>query len=69
MRNYRELWGRLHAYDQHLSMILGNVEETVTTTEIDKETYKGLYNQQTEYPSTLSPRRCSSCPSIVGWLK
>lgn len=26
------------AYDQHLNMILGDVEETVTTTEVDPET-------------------------------
>jgi U6 snRNA-associated Sm-like protein LSm3 len=26
------------AYDQHLNMVLGQVEETVTTTEIDDET-------------------------------
>uniref|UniRef100_A0A2K6EXT0 U6 snRNA-associated Sm-like protein LSm3 n=1 Tax=Propithecus coquereli TaxID=379532 RepID=A0A2K6EXT0_PROCO len=29
MRNDRELRGRLHAYDQHLNIILGNVEETI----------------------------------------
>uniref|UniRef100_A0A8C5KIS9 U6 snRNA-associated Sm-like protein LSm3 n=1 Tax=Jaculus jaculus TaxID=51337 RepID=A0A8C5KIS9_JACJA len=40
MRNDRELRGTLHAYDQHLNMILGDVEETVTTIEIDEETYK-----------------------------
>ena len=28
----------LQAYDQHLNMVLGEVEETVTTTEIDPET-------------------------------
>nr|XP_046240963.1 snRNA-associated Sm-like protein LSm3 [Scatophagus argus] len=43
MRNDRELRGRLHAYDQHLNMILGDVEETVTTVEIDEETYEELY--------------------------
>lgn len=30
------------AYDQHLNMILGNVEETVTTAEIDDETYEEI---------------------------
>ncbi|XP_037673076.1 U6 snRNA-associated Sm-like protein LSm3 [Choloepus didactylus] len=43
MRNDRELQGRLHAYDQHLNMILGDVEETITTTEIDKKTYEEIY--------------------------
>lgn len=33
----------LQAYDQHLNMILGDVEETVTTVEIDEETYEELY--------------------------
>ena len=43
MRNDRELRGRLHAYNQHLNMILGDVEETVTTIEIDEETYEEIY--------------------------
>ncbi|CAG5095392.1 Similar to Lsm3: U6 snRNA-associated Sm-like protein LSm3 (Mus musculus) [Cotesia congregata] len=43
MRNERELRGRLHAYDQHLNMILGDAEETVTTVEIDEETYEEVY--------------------------
>ncbi|XP_064234114.1 U6 snRNA-associated Sm-like protein LSm3 [Aotus nancymaae] len=42
MRNDRELRGRLHAYDQHLNMILGD-EETMTTMEIDEETYEEIY--------------------------
>lgn len=33
----------MQAYDQHLNMILGDVEETVTTVEIDEETYEELY--------------------------
>ena len=45
MRNDRELRGRLHAYDQHLNMVLGDVEETVTTLEIDEETYEEIYKQ------------------------
>ncbi|XP_048205462.1 U6 snRNA-associated Sm-like protein LSm3 [Perognathus longimembris pacificus] len=42
-RNGRDLQGRLHAYDQHLNMMLGDVEETVTTIEIDEETYEEIY--------------------------
>lgn len=38
MRNERELRGRLHAYDQHLNMILGDVEETVTSVEVNIHT-------------------------------
>ena len=30
------------AYDQHLNMILGDVEETITTVEIDDETYEEI---------------------------
>lgn len=37
-RGDRELKGRLHAFDQHLNMVLGEVEETVTSREIDEET-------------------------------
>lgn len=31
------------AYDQHLNMILSEVEETITTVEIDEETYEELF--------------------------
>jgi len=37
-RGERELRGKLHAYDQHLNMVLGDVEETVTSQDIDPET-------------------------------
>ena len=42
MRNERELRGRLHAYDQHLNMILGDVEETVTSVEVSSAFHKWL---------------------------
>ncbi len=45
MRNERELRGRLHAYDQHLNMVLSQVEETVTTVEMDEETFEEIYKQ------------------------
>ena len=32
----------VQAYDQHLNMILGEVEETITTVEIDDETYEEI---------------------------
>ncbi|KAG4997066.1 hypothetical protein JHK84_028090 [Glycine max] len=35
LRSDRELRGKLHAYDQHLNIVLGDVEEIVTTVEID----------------------------------
>ncbi|XP_042464525.1 sm-like protein LSM3A isoform X3 [Zingiber officinale] len=33
---------RTQAYDQHLNMILGDVEEILTTVEIDDETYEEI---------------------------
>lgn len=41
----------LQAYDQHLNMILGDVEETVTTVEIDEETYEELYKVNPPVPA------------------
>jgi U6 snRNA-associated Sm-like protein LSm3 len=42
LRGNRELKGRLHAFDQHLNMVLGDVTETVTSTEVDEETYEHI---------------------------
>ena len=35
------------AYDQHLNMILGDVEETITSIEIDDETYEEIVKVRT----------------------
>ncbi|KAG8078589.1 hypothetical protein GUJ93_ZPchr0007g3230 [Zizania palustris] len=51
LRSDRELRGKLHAYDQHLNMILGDVEEIVTTVEIDDETYEEIVREKTLIPS------------------
>ncbi|EKX46971.1 hypothetical protein GUITHDRAFT_70214 [Guillardia theta CCMP2712] len=40
MRGDRELRGKLHAYDQHLNMVLGEVEEVVTVVEYDEDTFE-----------------------------
>nr|CCA17616.1 U6 snRNAassociated Smlike protein LSm3 putative [Albugo laibachii Nc14] len=44
-RGDRELRGLLHAYDQHLNMVLSEVEETVTVQELDEETYEEIIKQ------------------------
>lgn len=38
-----DIKGRLHAFDQHLNMILADVEETITTIETDEESYEEIY--------------------------
>ncbi len=34
---------QFEAFDQHLNMVLGEVEETITTIEIDEETFEQIY--------------------------
>eukprot|EP01125_Pyxidicula_operculata_P006987 TRINITY_DN2391_c0_g1_i1.p2 TRINITY_DN2391_c0_g1~~TRINITY_DN2391_c0_g1_i1.p2 ORF type:complete len:107 (-),score=15.56 TRINITY_DN2391_c0_g1_i1:560-880(-) len=42
LRGERELRGILHAYDQHLNMVLGEVTETHTVVEVDEETFEEI---------------------------
>uniref|UniRef100_A0A6B2LUK6 U6 snRNA-associated Sm-like protein LSm3 n=1 Tax=Arcella intermedia TaxID=1963864 RepID=A0A6B2LUK6_9EUKA len=42
LRGDRELRGKLHAYDQHLNMILGDVTEIHTVVENDEETFEEI---------------------------
>lgn len=41
--------GLVQAYDQHLNMILGEVEETITTVEVDDETYEEIIKVSASY--------------------
>lgn len=40
------IWWHAQAYDQHLNMVLSEVEETVTTVEVDEETFEEMYKVQ-----------------------
>jgi hypothetical protein len=48
------LWITVQAYDQHLNMILGEVEETITTVEIDDETYEEIIKVRQPAPRYVS---------------
>ena len=56
LRNDRELVGRLHAFDQHLNMILGDVDETLTTVHIDEDTFEEMFKQQKRHIPMLFVR-------------
>jgi U6 snRNA-associated Sm-like protein LSm3 len=47
LRGDRELRGRLHAFDQHLNMVLGDVTETHTSAEVDQETFEEIVKKDT----------------------
>jgi len=68
MREFRELenqnsennnvdvFMQFQAYDQHLNMVLGEVEEIVTVVETDEETFEEVYRQKKRNISMLFVR-------------
>ncbi|CAG8454186.1 10535_t:CDS:2 [Acaulospora colombiana] len=55
LRGDRELRGKLHAYDGHLNMILGEVEETITVVEIN-ETYEEVIHGKKNIGNVICTR-------------
>merc|ERR1711915_531144 len=56
LKGGRELRGKLHAYDHHLNLILGNVEETITSIEIIEETEEEHIKRRTRTVEMLFVR-------------
>jgi U6 snRNA-associated Sm-like protein LSm3 len=46
-RGDRDLRGRLHAFDEHLNLVLSEVEETLKTVEIDPNTDEEMIHTST----------------------
>mmetsp|Transcript_28699 Transcript_28699/g.92396 ORF Transcript_28699/g.92396 Transcript_28699/m.92396 type:complete len:93 (+) Transcript_28699:20-298(+) len=59
----RELRGKLHAYDQHLNMVLSDVEETITTICKDDETQEEFTNTKKRQVDMLFVR--GDCTILV----
>jgi small nuclear ribonucleoprotein (snRNP)-like protein len=51
----------LQAYDQHLNMILGEVEETITTVEYDEDTYEEHVKVRATPWQLVGPVRAHCC--------
>lgn len=56
LRNERELRGRLHAYDQHLNMVLSDVEEVYKTIQINEEPFENCIRTEKRNFSMLFVR-------------
>lgn len=68
-RGDRELKGKLHAYDEHLNMVLGEVEEIVTTVEVDEETQEEIVKVGMHTHKWCTPQRMPSQLGVVMCLE
>ncbi|KAK2627358.1 hypothetical protein QTJ16_003324 [Diplocarpon rosae] len=83
LRGDRELKGKLHAYDSHCNLVLGDVEETIYVVDEDEDEEETV---KVRVPSTCSHGRakrdlcidnpqevrdaiCSRYAHLVRWLK
>ena len=55
LRGDRELRGRLHAYDSHCNIVLGDAEETITVVDVDEESGSETVRVRS-YKTTLMSR-------------
>ena len=59
-----ELFSPAQAYDQHLNMVLSDVEEVITTMELDEETFEEIYKvSRLKNPHPL-PHSVASSPPV-----
>lgn len=59
LRGDRELRGRLHAYDSHCNIVLGDAEETITVVDVDEESGSETVRVRS-YKTTLTSRLSKS---------
>ncbi|KAJ4022069.1 Sm-like protein lsm3b [Fusarium irregulare] len=64
LRGDRELKGKLHAYDSHCNLVLGEVEETIYTVDEDDDDDELKVSQSPPSQFTISDRNTDYQPEI-----
>ena len=57
------------AYDQHLNILLGEVEETITVVEIDEETYEEIVKVRPQCPGRAARGKRAVFTTLMPWLR